>query len=97
MFSGIFTTGIQTLPGGLVVALFGASAVTLTVAYTFRSVKIIFFGPMSPALANHKIQDPPLTMCIPLLLIAGVSVTLGVYPKLVINFFHFVLGGMSIP
>ena len=97
MFSGIFKTGIQAMPSGLVVAILGAAAIILTVAYTFRSVKIIFFGPLNPALATEKIQDPPLSMCLPLLLIAGVSITLGVYPGLVINLFHQVVGIMPIP
>jgi NADH-quinone oxidoreductase subunit M len=97
MFSGIFKTGIEAMPSGLVVAILGAAAIVLTVAYTFRSVKIIFFGPLNPALANENIQDPPLSMCVPLLLIAGVSITLGVYPSLVINFFHHVVGVIPIP
>jgi formate hydrogenlyase subunit 3/multisubunit Na+/H+ antiporter MnhD subunit len=97
MFTGIFKTGVQTMPTGLIVAILAASAIILTVAYTFRSVKIIFFGPLNPALANDKIKDPPLSMSIPLLLIAATSITLGVYPKLAINLFHLVVGGLSIP
>jgi formate hydrogenlyase subunit 3/multisubunit Na+/H+ antiporter MnhD subunit len=97
MFTGIFKTGVQTMPTGLIVAILAASAIILTVAYTFRSVKIIFFGPLNPALANDKIKDPPLSMSIPLLCIAATSITLGVYPKLALNLFHLVVGGLSIP
>ena len=97
MFSGIFKTGIEAIPTGLVVAIMGAAAIILTVAYTFRSVKIIFFGPLNPDLATDHIKDPPLSMCLPLLLIAGVSITLGVYPRLVITLFHHVVGVMPIP
>lgn len=97
MFTGIFKTGVQTMPTGLMVAVLAAGAIILTVAYTFRSVKIIFFGQLNPALANDKIKDPPLTMSIPLLMIAGVSITLGLFPKLVLNLFNYVIGGIPIP
>ncbi len=97
MFSGIFKSGIQTMPSGLMIAILGAAAIILTAAYTFRSVKIIFFGPLNPALANDNIKDPPLSMSVPLLLAGGISILLGVYPKLVINLFHLVVGGLPIP
>ena len=97
MFTGIFKTGVQTMPAGLIIAVLASAAIILTVAYTFRSVKIIFFGPLNPELAHNKIKDPPPSMSIPLLLIAGVSITLGVYPKLVMDLFHHVVGGLSIP
>lgn len=97
MFTGIFKSGIRTMPTGLVVAILGASAIILTVAYTFRSVKIIFFGSLNPGLAHDKIKDPPLSMSIPLILVAGASITLGVYPQLAMNLFHLVIGGVSIP
>jgi NADH-quinone oxidoreductase subunit M len=97
MFTGIFKTGVQTMPVGLIVAVLAAAAIILTVAYTFRSVKIIFFGPLNPELAHSKIKDPPLSMSIPLLIIAGVSITLGIYPELVMHLFHNVIGGLSIP
>jgi NADH-quinone oxidoreductase subunit M len=97
MFTGIFKTGVQTMPTGLMVAIFGAGAIILTVAYTFRSVKIIFFGPLNPDLANDKIKDPPLTMSIPLLMIAAVSIILGLCPKLALNLFNYVISGIPIP
>ncbi|MFC1532176.1 hypothetical protein ACFL7M_02245 [Thermodesulfobacteriota bacterium] len=88
MFTGIFKSGLQTLPSGLIIAILGAAAIVLTAAYTFWSVKIIFFGPCNPALANDKIKDPPLSMSIPLLLARGIFIILGMYPKLVIDLFH---------
>ena len=97
MFTGIFKSGIQTIPAGLVVAILGAAAIILTAAYTFRSVKIIFFGPLNPALANDEIKDPPFSMSVPLLLAGSVSIILGIYPKLVIKLFHLVVGGLPIP
>ena len=97
MFTGIFKSGIEMMPTGLIVAILGASAIILTVAYTFRSVKIIFFGPLNPDLDNDKIKDPPLSMRIPLLMVAAVSITLGIYPSLVLDLFHTVIGQIPLP
>ncbi len=96
MFTGIFATGVELMPGGLIVAILGSAAIILTVAYTFRSVKIIFFGQLNPEWDTDKIKDPPLSMSIPILLVAGVSITLGICPKLVINLFHLVLGSLPL-
>ena len=95
MFTGIFERGIYTMPFGLIVAILGVSAILLTVGYTFWAVKRAFFGPLNPNLANsnHEIKDPPLTMSIPLLFTATVSIILGVYPKPIMNLLHLVIGG----
>ena len=93
MFTGIFQRGVQNTPA-MVVAILGVGAVTLTVSYTFWAMKRIFFGPLNPNLSNHEIKDPPLTMTVPLLLIAGVSIILGLYPKVIMDCLHLVLGGM---
>jgi len=61
MFTGIFKSGINAMPGKLVIAIAGAAAITLSVVYCFRSVKIIFYGPLDPALAAddcHSFQYP---------------------------------------
>ncbi|MDY6967119.1 MAG: proton-conducting transporter membrane subunit [Spirochaetota bacterium] len=97
MFTGIFENGLQSMSMGLLVAIFAAAAIILTVAYTFRSVKIIFFGPLSPELDSDKIKDPPLSMSLPLLGIASVSIILGVCPKFAIDLFHSVISGIIIP
>ncbi|MBC2694500.1 MAG: NADH-quinone oxidoreductase subunit M [Desulfobacteraceae bacterium] len=100
LFTGVFHTGIEMMPGGLIIAIVAATAITLTVAYTFRSAKIIFFGKMNPDLELHghgEIKDPPAMMLIPLLFIAGVSITLGLFPKLMLNLFHNVIGTLPLP
>jgi NADH:ubiquinone oxidoreductase subunit 4 (subunit M) len=55
-------------------------------------MKRIFFGPLNPNLAHDKIKDPPLTMSVPLLLIAVVSILIGMYPKIIMDLFHSVIG-----
>ena len=100
LFTGVFHTGIEMMPTGLIIAILAATAIILTVSYTFRSVKIIFFGEINPDLEHHghgEIKDPPPTMSIPLLLVACVAITLGLFPKLMLNLFHSVIGGLPLP
>ena len=70
----------------------GVVAILLTVAYTFGAARRIFFGPLSPALADKELADPRWTMSVPLLVVAAVSILLGLYPRLVMDLFHGVIG-----
>jgi formate hydrogenlyase subunit 3/multisubunit Na+/H+ antiporter MnhD subunit len=92
MFTGIFSFGVVTIPLGLIVAILGVSAIILTISYTFWSMKRIFFGPLQPHLAKKNIKDPPLTMSVPLLFLAIVSLMLCIYPSIVLDLFHHVIG-----
>jgi NADH-quinone oxidoreductase subunit M len=94
MFTGIFNKGLQVIPVGLTIAVLGCAAVILTIGYTFWSVKRIFFGSLRPHLCGAEIKDPPLTMSIPLLLVATISFILGIYPKLMMDFLDLVIGKM---
>lgn len=91
MFTGIFESGIKGSSMSLFIAILGVLAVALTVTYTFWSVKRIFFGPLKANLSNHEINDPPLTMSLPLLFLATVSIILGLYPKPLMDLLHFVI------
>jgi len=92
MFSGIFERGVLSGPFGVVIAVVGLAAVLLTVAYSFNAARQIFFGPLNPALENKDLSDPPLTMTVPLVLIAIVSLTLGIFPQIIMSLLHSVLG-----
>lgn len=92
MFTGIFSVGVVTIPIGLIVAILGVSAIILTISYTFWSMKRIFFGPLKPHLLKRTIKDPPLTMSVPLLLLAIVSLVLCIYPRIILDLFHLVIG-----
>jgi NADH-quinone oxidoreductase subunit M len=94
MFTGIFKFGTEGSSIALFIAIIGVSAIALTVTYTFWSVKRIFFGPLKPNLAKDEIKDPPLTMSIPLLLLAVVSIILGLYPKPLMDLLHSVIRGV---
>jgi formate hydrogenlyase subunit 3/multisubunit Na+/H+ antiporter MnhD subunit len=91
MFAGIFEKG-GTDSSALIIAIVGVMAILLTIAYTFRAVKDVFFGPLKPHLDNDRVKDPPLSMSIPLLFVVAVSILLGMYPRLILGFFHLVLG-----
>jgi formate hydrogenlyase subunit 3/multisubunit Na+/H+ antiporter MnhD subunit len=92
MFTGIFSFGVVTIPLGLIIAILGVSAIILTISYTFWSMKRIFFGPLPPHLAEKNIKDPPLTMSVPLLFLAIVSFMLCIYPSIVLDLFHQIIG-----
>jgi NADH-quinone oxidoreductase subunit M len=92
MFTGIFERGLLTGPLGVAIAIGGVVAILLTVAYTFGAARRIFFGPLSPVLEGKKLEDPRWTMSVPLLVVAAVSILLGIYPNLVMNLFHGVIG-----
>jgi len=95
MFTGIFTTGMQRSFPLLLIAILSLLAVALTITYTFWSVKRIFFGPLNPKLLNNdNIKDPPLRMSIPLLLLAIVSMILGLYPRPLMDLIHSVIKGI---
>lgn len=91
LFTGVFAA----YPGsaGLVIASLGIFSTILTAAYTFWAAYRIFFGPPKPELLNDpKIRDPPLTMSIPLLILAVISFVIAVYPGPLMALLHSVIG-----
>ena len=96
MFTGIFKAGLVGSLTKLVVAIGGAAAITLSVVYCFRSVKIIFFGPLSEQLAaDSHVKDPPLSMSLPLLGVAATAILLGLWPSFILDLFHQVVGPLA--
>ncbi len=91
LFTGVFAAYPSYV--GQAIAILGILATILTAVYTFGAAKWIFFGPLKPELANDtKIRDPPLTMTIPLLILAVISIIIGLYPKPILELFHSVIG-----
>jgi NADH-quinone oxidoreductase subunit M len=91
MFTGIFITGTQGASFPLFIAILAVLVIAFTITYTFWSVKRIFFGPLNSNLLKDRIKDPPLSMSLPLLFLAGVSIILGLYPKPLMDLFHSVM------
>ncbi len=96
MFTGIFERGASNSTA-MVVGIVGVLAILLTVGYAFLAVKNVFYGQLKPHLEGEGIKDPPLTMSIPLILLVVMSIVFGMYPKIVMNLFHPVIGAMVIP
>lgn len=92
LFVGAFQFGLYGNPMVVLIAILALLSTILTLVYTFLRGLQIFFGPLKPELSNDKIRDPPLTMWIPLLILAVVSIILGVYPQPLLDLLHSVIG-----
>ena len=84
LFTGIFTQGVFGDPLNLTIAVLAIIGTALTVGYTFWPLRRIFFGSLPKALEGVK--EAPLTMTVPLLVLAGIMVVVGVYPDLLMKF-----------
>jgi NADH-quinone oxidoreductase subunit M len=84
MFVGIFQQGSYIALLNLIIAVVGIFATFLTAVYTFWPITRVFFGPLSPSMENVK--EAPLSMVIPLFVLALISFLIGVFPELITNF-----------
>lgn len=92
MFTGIFQPGVEGSMTSLALAVAGLFATFLTPVYTFWPVMRIFFGPSQPATENAK--EAPLTMLIPLIILAAISFLMGVYPEIITRFLVPIFSGI---
>ncbi len=83
LFMGVFTQGLTSTPY-LILAVLGIFATFLTSVYTFWPAIRIFFGPLSPSM--EKVKEAPLSMLLPLFVLAVVSVLIGIFPDVVMRF-----------
>ena len=91
LFVGAFK-GFHATPVGLMVVIFAVLSTLLTLVYTFLAGIRIFFGPKKPQHSDHLPTDPPLTMSLPLLALAGVALGMGLYPKPLLTLLGSVVG-----
>ena len=95
MFTGIFERGVLDGPVTIAIGLGGILAILLTVAYSFGAARQIFFGPLSPALEGREdLADPSWTMTAPLIVVAVASVVLGMWPSVILDLLHGVVGDL---
>jgi len=80
LFAGAFK-GFQADPIGLPVTIAAILSTLLTLVYTFLTGIRIFFGQQKTHGLEHRVTDPPLTMSLPLLALAGVAFAMGIFPK----------------
>jgi len=62
-------------------SVLGVISTAITAGYSLWAVKRIFFGKLPDELST--VSEPPMTVTIPLLVLAVVSVILGIFPDLV--------------
>jgi formate hydrogenlyase subunit 3/multisubunit Na+/H+ antiporter MnhD subunit len=84
LFLGVFQQGLNGTAVNLAIAVIGIFATFLTVVYTFWPVTRMFFGELPTSLENVK--EAPLTMIVPLFILAGLSIIIGIYPGLITHF-----------
>jgi formate hydrogenlyase subunit 3/multisubunit Na+/H+ antiporter MnhD subunit len=85
MFVGVFQEG-QALNWNLAIAIIGIFTIVLTSVYTFWPMIRIFFGQVPEQLKNVK--EAPLSMTLPLFVLALVSLLMGIFPDLIMRFLH---------
>jgi NADH-quinone oxidoreductase subunit M len=88
MFVGIFQKG-QAFSLNLAIAVIGIFTIVLTTVYTFWPVIRIFFGQVPEHLENVK--EAPLSMTLPLFVLAIVSFLIGIFPELIMRFLQSVI------
>jgi formate hydrogenlyase subunit 3/multisubunit Na+/H+ antiporter MnhD subunit len=88
MFVGIFQRG-QAFSLNLAIAVIGIFTIVLTTVYTFWPAIRIFFGQVPERLENVK--EAPLSMTLPLFVLAIVSFIMGVFPELIMRFLQSVI------
>jgi NADH-quinone oxidoreductase subunit M len=83
MFVGIFQRGVESSPY-LIMAVIGILVTFLTSVYTFWPMIRIFFGKLSPSL--EKVKEAPLSMTVPLIVLAATSFIIGLFPSIILWF-----------
>ncbi|MGP8056349.1 MAG: complex I subunit 4 family protein [Nitrososphaerales archaeon] len=94
LFVGIFTQGTLGTAANMVVAFAAIIGTTLTVAYTFWPLRKIFFGPLPAQL--REVKEAPLTMLVPLFVLAAIMLLVGIYPELIMKFLSSFTSGLPI-
>lgn len=76
----VFVGAIQVYPVAAIISIF---AVVITAIYVLRIIQQIFFGPRNTKW--DKLEDAKGVELIPIILLGGVLITLGIFPKLIMN------------
>jgi NADH-quinone oxidoreductase subunit M len=83
IFEGAIEGGIHWGLTKLIVAILALFATMITVAYALWTIWRVFFGPLPKHLKDVK--EAPSMMTTPLLILAVISILLGVYPKPIVE------------
>jgi len=90
LFAGAFK-GYHANVFALLVIIMAILSTLLTLVYTFVTGIRIFFGPRKNSDRAPAAADPPLTMGLPLIVLAAIAVMMGVYPRPVLVLLNSVL------
>ena len=94
MFAGIFTQGAYGPPSRIFLIILAIFATFLSTVYAFWPVRRVFFGPLNPSLEHVK--EAPLTMTLPLFVLVLVSLLIGIFPNLIMDFLTSYFENLSI-
>ena len=77
----------QAGTAGLVLYVVGLVTALMTAFYSMKMIGLIFFGEKSPKIVRveaeeHSVHDPPLSMMIPIVVLAGATVVVGIMAPL---------------
>ncbi|MCP4722465.1 MAG: NADH-quinone oxidoreductase subunit M [Desulfobacteraceae bacterium] len=87
-FTGSFQVFEANL-AGIMLVIVAIMSTLLTLVYTFLTGFKIFFGPLK--MNSDYIKDPPLIMSMPILFLAILAITLGIFPDTVLQLFSIVI------
>jgi NADH-quinone oxidoreductase subunit M len=84
IFFGLINSAMHPIILSKVIVAIGAVVSTaLTAGYTLWTMKRVFFGPVPAELA--EVREAPLTMTVPLIVLAAIAVLVGIFPDPVIG------------
>ncbi len=84
IFFGLFNSAMHPIILSKVIVAIGAVVSTaLTAGYTLWTMKRVFFGPLPAELA--EVREAPLTMTVPLIVLAATAILVGIFPDPVIG------------
>ena len=76
VYQGLLASRLQLAPIALVAAIFGSA---LTLASFVKVLHAVFFGPMSSSAAAREPREAPLTMLVPMVVLAALCVFFGLW------------------
>jgi formate hydrogenlyase subunit 3/multisubunit Na+/H+ antiporter MnhD subunit len=85
LFSGVFHEAVSSNSIEVLIITFGGIMATfLTACYALWTIRRVFFG-KRPEYLDH-VKEAPITITAPMLVLAAISMILGLFPNTIIDF-----------
>jgi len=68
---------------GIIIAILALLGTMVTAAYSLWTIKRVFFGQLPDGLKD--VTEPPMAVTAPLMVLAALTVLLGVYPEFIVG------------